>query len=127
MQPLYRIRNTDQYQLTSVPIGASLYVDSIYQGYTNQIVGNLAVGTHTVTMKKSGYKDFSQTATVYNAQTTSVSVTLSPVSSPTTGDLDVSSTPSGASVYLNGDYQGETRSSGLFTLHRWFPGPIRLF
>ncbi len=97
-------------------------MDSIYQGYTNQIVGNLAVGTHTVTMKKSGYKDFSQTATVYNAQTTSVSVTLSPVSSPTTGDLDVSSTPSGASVYLNGDYQGETRSSGPLYITSLVPG-----
>jgi len=107
---------------TSVPVGASLYVDTIYQGYTNQIVGNLAVGTHTVTMKKSGYKDFSQTATVYNAQTTSVSVTLSPVSSPTTGDLDVSSTPSGASVYLNGDYQGETRSSGPLYITSLVPG-----
>jgi hypothetical protein len=107
---------------TSVPVGASLYVDSIYQGYTNQIVGNLAVGTHTVTMKKSGYKDFSQTATVYNAQTTSVSVTLSPVSSPTTGDLDVSSTPTGASVYLNGDYQGETRSSGPLYITSLVPG-----
>jgi len=107
---------------TSVPVGASLYVDSIYQGYTNQIVGNLAVGTHTVTMKKSGYKDFSQTATVYNAQTTSVSVTLSPVSSPTTGDLDVSSTPSGASVYLNGDYKGETRSSGPLYITGLSPG-----
>jgi hypothetical protein len=107
---------------TSVPVGASLYVDTIYEGYTNQIVGNLAVGTHTVTMKKSGYKDFSQTATVYNAQTTSVSVTLSPVSSPTTGDLDVSSTPSGASVYLNGDYQGETRSSGPLYITSLVPG-----
>jgi hypothetical protein len=107
---------------TSVPVGASLYVDTIYQGYTNQIVGNLAVGTHTVTMKKSGYKDFSQTATVYNAQTTSVSVTLSPVSSPTTGDLDVSSTPTGASVYLNGDYQGETRSSGPLYITSLVPG-----
>jgi len=108
--------------VTSVPVGASLYVDTIYEGYTNQIVGNLAVGTHTVTLKKSGYKDFSQTATVYNAQTTSVSVTLSPISSPTTGDLDVSSTPTGASVYLNGAYQGETRSSGPLYITSLAPG-----
>ena len=33
--------------VTSLPVGASLYVDTIYQGYTNQIVGNLAVGTPT--------------------------------------------------------------------------------
>ena len=31
--------------VTSIPVGASLYVDTIYQGYTNQIVGNLAAGT----------------------------------------------------------------------------------
>jgi hypothetical protein len=87
-------------------------VDTIYQGLTNQIVGSLAVGSHTVTLKKSGYKDFSQVVIVNNAQTTSVSIALTPVSSPTTGDLDVSSTPYGASVYLNGAYYGETRSSG---------------
>jgi len=98
--------------ISSVPVGASLYVDTIYQGLTNQIVGNLAVGSHTVTLKKSGYKDYSQTATVNNAQTSYLTITLSPLSSPTTGDLDVSSSPSGASVYLNGDYKGETRSSG---------------
>ena len=28
--------------VTSLPVGASLYVDTIYQGLTNQIVGNLA-------------------------------------------------------------------------------------
>ena len=50
--------------VSSNPVGASLYVDTIYQGYTNQIVGNLAAGTHTVLLKKSGYKDFSQSMTV---------------------------------------------------------------
>jgi hypothetical protein len=108
--------------VTSVPVGASLYVDTIYQGYTNQIVGNLAAGTHTVLLKKSGYKDFTQTATVYNAQTTSISITLSPVSSPTTGDLDISSSPSGASIYLNGAYQGETRASSPFYITGLSPG-----
>jgi hypothetical protein len=108
--------------ITSLPVGASLYVDTIYQGLTNQIVGSLAVGPHTVTLKKSGYKDFTQTVTVNNAQTTSLSVTLSPLASPTTGDLDVSSTPYGASVYLNGDYQGETRSSGPLYITSLVPG-----
>jgi hypothetical protein len=97
-------------------------VDTIYQGLTNQVVGNLAVGPHTVTLKKSGYKDYTQTSTVNNAQTTSLSVTLSPLASPTTGDLDVSSTPYGASVYLNGAYQGETRSSGPLYITGLSPG-----
>jgi hypothetical protein len=42
--------------------------------------------------------------------------------SPTTGDLDVSSTPSGASVYLNGAYKGETRSSGPLYITGLAPG-----
>jgi len=116
---------TKQYGSISVssnPTGASLYVDTIYQGVTNQIVGNLAVGTHTVTLKKSGYQDYSQTATVNNAQTTYLSLTLSPLASPTTGDLDVSSTPYGASVYLNGAYKGETRSSGPLYITGLSPG-----
>ena len=108
--------------VSSTPVGASLYVDTIYQGLTNQIVGSLAVGSHTVTLKKSGYKDFSQVVIVNNAQTTSVSIALTPLESPTTGDLDVSSTPSGASVYLNGDYQGETRSSGPLYITSLVPG-----
>ena len=108
--------------VSSFPVGASLYVDTIYQGLTNQIVGNLAVGPHTVSLKKSGYKDYSQTATVNNAQTTSLSVTLSPLASPTTGDLDVTSSPSGASVYVNGDYQGETRTSSPLYITGLSPG-----
>jgi hypothetical protein len=116
---------TKQYGSLSVssnPTGASLYVDTIYQGVTNQIVSNLAVGTHTVTLKKSGYQDYSQSATVNNAQTTYLSITLSPLASPTTGDLDVSSTPYGASVYLNGAYKGETRSSGPLYITGLSPG-----
>ena len=108
--------------VSSNPVSASLYVDTIYQGLTNQIVGNLAVGPHTVTLKKSGYQDYSQTATVNNAQTTYLSITLTPLSSPTTGDLDVTSSPSGASVYVNGDYQGETSSSGPLYVTGLSPG-----
>jgi hypothetical protein len=100
--------------VSSNPVGASLYVDTIYQGLTNQIVGNLAAGPHTVLLKKSGYKDFSQSMTVNSDQTVYMTATLAPLSNPTTGDLDVSSSPSGASIYLNGAYQGETRASSPF-------------
>jgi hypothetical protein len=108
--------------VSSNPVGASLYVDTIYEGLTNQIVGNLAAGPHAMTLKKSGYKDYSQTATVNNVQTTYLTITLVPLSSPTTGDLDVSSSPSGASVYLNGEYKGETRASGPLYVTGLSPG-----
>ena len=115
-------QQTGSLSVSSTPVGASLYVDTIYQGLTNQIVGNLAARSHTVTLKKSGYKDFSQTATVNSGQTVYLSMALSPLMSPTTGDLDVSSSPSGASVYLNGEYKGETRASGPLYITGLSPG-----
>jgi len=103
-------------------VGASIYVDTIYQGETNQIVGSLAVGPHAVLLKKSGYKDYSQTVQVNSAQITYMTVTLTQLVNPTTGDLDVSSTPPGASVYLNGAYQGETPVSVPLYITALAPG-----
>jgi hypothetical protein len=119
-------QQTGSLSVSSNPVGAGLYVDTIYQGLTNQIVGNLAIGPHTVTLKKSGYKDYSQTAMVNSAQTSYLSVTLTPLMSPTSGDLDVSSTPSGASVFLNGEYKGETRASGPLYITGVSPGTYTL-
>lgn len=119
-------KQTGSLSISSTPVGAGLYVDTIYQGLTNQIVGNLATGQHTVLLKKSGYKDFTQTATVNSGQTAYLSMALTPVMSPATGDLDVSSSPSGASVYLNGDYQGETRASGPLYITGLSPGSFTL-
>ncbi len=98
--------------LSSIPSGAGLYVDNIYEGETNQIVGGLAVGSHTVNLKLAGYQSFTNTYGVNPQQTTYASVTLVPVQNPSTGDLLVTSSPSGAAVYLNGNYQGVTTQSG---------------
>ncbi len=96
----------------STPLGAGLYVDGIYQGETAQIVGGLAPGLHTVNLKLAGYQSWSNTYTVNAGQTTYVNIMLIPVSKPTTGDLLASSTPPGAAVYLDGNYQGITPQSG---------------
>jgi hypothetical protein len=115
-------QQTGSISISSNPVGASIYVDTIYQGETNQIVGSLAVGPHAVLLKKSGYKDYSQTVQVNSAQITYMTVTLTQLVNPTTGDLDVSSTPPGASVYLNGAYQGETPVSVPLYITALAPG-----
>lgn len=120
--PLSRSQQTGSISVSSTPVSASLYVDSIYQGLTNQIVSNLVAGAHTVTLKKSGYQTYQTTSIVNGGQITYLSVTLTPVSSPKTGDLEVTSSPSGASVYLNSDYQGETTSSGPLYVTDLNPG-----
>ncbi len=94
--------------VSSTPQGAGLYVDDLYQGKTAQVVGNLQPGPHKVTVAEPGYLTVSQTVTVVAGDVIPVSVTLAPESNPPTGDIRVSSEPSGAVVYLNGNYQGFT-------------------
>ena len=98
--------------ISSTPKGAGLYIDNIYRGETNQIVGGLYAGPHTVVLKMAGYQTFTNTYSVNTGQTTYASVTLVPLQSPSTGDLLVTSTPTGAAVYLNGNYQGVTSTAG---------------
>lgn len=108
--------------VSSTPSGAGLYIDTIYQGETNKVVGNLAAGTHTVTLRKSGYQTWSQQQTVYSGQTTYVNAQLTPYSSPLTGDLEVQSSPSGAVVYLDGNYQGSTSPGSPLDVTGLTPG-----
>ncbi len=98
--------------ISSTPKGAGLYIDNIYKGETNQIVGGLYAGPHTVVLKMAGYQTFTNTYSVNTGQTTYASVTLVPLQNPSTGDLLVTSSPSGATVYLNGNYQGVTSTAG---------------
>ena len=108
--------------VSSVPKSASVYIDNIFEGMTNVVVGNLAAGSHTVTLKLAGYQTWTNTVTVNNQQTTYITATLTPISSPSTGDLQVSSSPSGAAIYLNGNYQGTTLSTGPFSITGLNPG-----
>ena len=98
--------------ISSTPKGAGLYIDNVYRGETNQIVGGLYAGPHTVVLKLTGYQTFTNTYSVNAGQTTYASVTMVPLQNPSTGDLQVTSSPSGAAVYLNGNYQGVTSTAG---------------
>ena len=113
---LVPVTQTGSISVSSIPVGAGLYVDNIYKGETNQIVGGLVVGTHTVQLKMAGYQTFTNTYSVYAGQTTYASVTLVPLQNPSTGDLLVTSSPSGATVYLNGNYQGVTSTAGALDI-----------
>ena len=119
---LVQISQQGSISISSTPNGAGIYVDTIYQGETNQVVGNLATGSHTVTLKKAGYQTWSTQYTVYSGQTTYVSAQLAPVSNPSTGDLVVLSSPSGAAVYADTDYQGFTSPGSPLDIVALSPG-----
>lgn len=90
-------------EVVSIPAGAEVYVDGGYQGIA-PINVSVSPGTHRVQVKMPGYEEYSTTVTVDAGKTVVLNVNLEPKS----GTLVVDSTPSGASVYVDGTYRGTT-------------------
>ncbi|MEI6293620.1 MAG: PEGA domain-containing protein, partial [Methanomicrobiales archaeon] len=95
---------TGAISVSSVPTGAMVYLDGVSTGHvTSTTLTGITPGSHTVVVKMSGYDDATQPVTVTAGVTIPVSLTLTPVSQPsTTGAISVSSVPTGAMVYLDG-------------------------
>jgi hypothetical protein len=100
--------STGTLSISSSPSGAATYVDGIYQGVTPTSVGNLAAGSHTVILSLAGYQDYVTTANVQAGSVTRLSATLAKDPSPIYGTVSLTSDPSGASVYADGVYVGQT-------------------
>ena len=110
-------------QASSSPSGADLYVDTGFRGNTPLRVSGLSAGTHTVSMERSGFQDWSQTVSIIAGQTTTINPVLSPYPpEPKTGDIAVSSIPAGAYVYLDNNYQGVTSSGQSLDITSVSPG-----
>jgi hypothetical protein len=116
------VSNPGGLSLSSEPRGASLYVDDRYMGKTNQVIGNLAPGAHTVRITEAGYVAWEKSVDVTGGMVTPVSARLEAEVMPDSGDLLVSSTPAGAAVYVNGDYRGSTVPDDLFDIDDLPPG-----
>lgn len=90
---------TGSASFTSSPTGAAIWVDSIDKGVnTPGTVPNLYAGTHNYTLKLTGYQDATGTFNVsYGLTTTVPLVTLTPLP----GNVYITSTPSGARIYID--------------------------
>ncbi len=108
--------------VSSTPQGAGVRIDGIYEGESPVVVGKLAPGAHTLTLYLAGYQNYQSTVTVNSGSITYVNAQLVKNSQPTTGDIQVSSTPSGASVYLNGDIKGTTPQNDALDIVALAPG-----
>jgi len=69
--------------IASAPVGAELYIDNLFHGYTPATITNLTPGQHTILLKYTGYVDYSGTATVNPGQTTPLSIAMTPAPTPT--------------------------------------------
>lgn len=99
---------TGTLSLTSNPSGATVYIDGSRYGYT-PITVDLSAGTHSVTMQMSGYDSWSSTATVIGGGSTTITGNLNKIAR--TGYLSISSSPSGATIFVDGTYRGTTPAS----------------
>jgi ribosomal protein L40E len=116
---------TGTLSISSVPSGAYVYMDDwLDKGVTPVVIPNVIPGPHTLRLRMQYYKDYDTIVTVNSGETTSVEIHLE---SPS-GSLSVTSTPTGANVYLNNVYKGTTPilipnlAPGWYTLKLSKPG-----
>ena len=90
--------------VSSSPAGGKVYIGGSYKGVTPSsgwlTVANVAAGTQNVQVSLSGYQTFVQTITLVGGQSFEVNAQLTPTA-PTSGSLQITSSPSGAQIYLN--------------------------
>lgn len=90
----------------SSPPGAVVSVNGINHGHAPATITNLYPGTYTVTAELPGFVDFTTTTSISGPTRASVYCPMIPDN--TGNGLYIMSTPSRASVYLDGTLRGET-------------------
>jgi PEGA domain len=94
-------------QVSSEPADSSVSVDGQYLGKTPFSTDTLPAGTHTITVSRFGYASYSTSASLVNGGITVVNATL-PIE---TGELAITTDPSGANVSIDGKYAGISPST----------------
>ncbi|HVP95160.1 MAG TPA: PEGA domain-containing protein [Methanoregulaceae archaeon] len=95
-------------QVSSTPSGAKLVLDNVNKGTTPVTVENILAGSHTISLSKDGYYDYTADIAISGGKTTTVSVPLASISAAANGTLFVNSTPSGATVIIDDIVAGFT-------------------
>ncbi|MBU0778328.1 PEGA domain-containing protein, partial [Patescibacteria group bacterium] len=87
--------------VNSTPVNADIIIDGQSQdAKTPAIITNLTAGSHEVKLTRTGYEDFTTTVTITAGTTTYLSATMTVL--PGIGTLEISSTPAGARVFIDG-------------------------
>ena len=96
------------YQIDSVPSGGDVHFDGQYRGTTPVTVEVYSTSSpgHTVSVSLEGYRTWTQTlpGNPASGETVPVTATLEPLEQY--GSIYVTTTPTGAAIYLNGNYRG---------------------
>jgi len=95
--------------INSTPAGADIIINGLDLSLTTPQTFDTvySLGTFPLTLRLSGYYDYNTSFTVIAGQTTTLNLTLTKVQQ-TTGTLNISSTPSGAALFVDGTNIGTT-------------------
>ncbi len=74
---------TGTIMVTSVPAGASVYIDNVYRGTAPLTIPDMNPGTYQVTVRQSGYSDYTTPVQVSAGSTATLSAQLQPVGTQT--------------------------------------------
>lgn len=86
------------------PSGAAIYIDGEDMGFvTPRNIGNLLIGHHQVTLMLANHRTETHDVEILQGETAQLDVKLSDMA-----DMTIESTPSSASLYVNGEYVGTT-------------------
>lgn len=113
--------STGSLRVTTSPSGADIYVDGRYMASSPNVITSLAPGTHSLRMQKAGYDEYLRTVTINAGQRTTVDYSFAPLPSDV-GSIEVTSTPAGATLFLDGHYLGLTPSGDYFDITSLVPG-----
>ena len=99
--------------VVSYPAGASVFLDGSYRGQTSPYdaldIPNIAPGDHALVLALEGYYNYVTTVAVTAGKSTNVVATLTDKPDANQyGQMAVVSSPSGASIYVDGAYRGIT-------------------
>jgi hypothetical protein len=99
--------------VSSSPGGASVIIDGTNYGQTpgsgSLKLNSIGVGDHTVTLTLAGYQPYTAKVTVYANTVSEVSALLQSAGPKAgVGEVSVSSTPSGANVFIDNNFVGIT-------------------
>ncbi|MCK5109412.1 MAG: PEGA domain-containing protein, partial [Methanosarcinales archaeon] len=98
---------TGYIRVWSDPSGADIHLDDVYQGVTSPDwfwICDVSPGSRKIKLTKSGYAEYTATVHVSTGDTGSIEATLTKEA----GLISISSSPSGADIYLDGAYKGTT-------------------
>lgn len=113
---LQAIQNYGSIQATSGPSGASVYLDGVYYGKTPVTIPRITRGTHDIELQMAGYIEQSQEISVSSGDELQIYYSLEPDPAPTTGEIDVTTSPGNVEIYLDGNYEGLTGTGGVLVI-----------